>query len=572
MHIKNKDAHVCTCQRRNERIEILGVGVMEQTAHQRPEQESGLRLDSWKQIATYLNRHLTTVRRWERCEDLPIHRHVHSSMGSVYAYSKELDAWVLTRRSSPALEESRPAAVIPMGRPHLPLVAGLGIREGSVRLLGREAEFKALGETWNRACQGREELIVITGDPGAGKTRLVSDFAASISRNANVLAGRCDRSPHLPFTPFVEILHGIRKSVPAEVLRELLAETEGSIELAHLLPEISRLIRPASACVPTTPEGHRFRMFEAFTGLVRAIARTHPVFLAVEDIQWADEGSMLLLRYLVRAARDTGLFIVVTCRETELQQVRWSSELLADLRPEVSAARIELAGLTDDRIQCFVDEWMAQSAPINLIRFVTETTQGNPLFMTEILRHLSETGAATQIGALGANPNLADPGLPESIRDAVGRRISRLSQACNTVLTVASVAGRDFSLLSVEEVIGLPENVLLDAVDEALAADVLREVAGAPGRFSFTHALIREVTYSRQTAARRVRLHHRLAESIERRCDPDDLPVAELARHFGHAAGDGDAQKAFTYAVQQNRVVVVTLPTGGRRGGRRGGQ
>ena len=202
-------------------------------------------------------------------------------------------------------------------------------------------------------------------------------------------------------------------------------------------------------------------------------ARTHPVFLAVEDIQWADEGSMLLLRYLVRAARDTGLCIVVTCRETELQQVRWSSELLADLRPEVSAARIELAGLTDDRIQCFVDEWMAQSAPINLIRFVTETTQGNPLFMTEILRHLSETGAATQIGALGANPNLADPGLPESIRDAVGRRISRLSQACNTVLTVASVAGRDFSLLSVEEVIGLPENVLLDAVDEALAADVL---------------------------------------------------------------------------------------------------
>lgn len=301
-------------------------------------------------------------------------------------------------------------------------------------------------------------------------------------------------------------------------------------------------------------------------------ARTHPVFLAVEDIQWADEGSMLLLRYLVRAARDTGLCIVVTCRETELQQVRWSSELLADLRREVSATRIELAGLTDDRIQCFVDEWMAQSAPINLIRFVTETTQGNPLFMTEILRHLSETGAATQIGALGANPNLADPGLPESIRDAVGRRISRLSQACNTVLTVASVAGRDFSLLSVEEVIGLPENVLLDAVDEALAADVLREVAGAPGRFSFTHALIREVTYSRQTAARRVRLHHRLAESIERRCDPDDLPVAELARHFGHAAGDGDAQKAFTYAVQQNRVVVVTLPTGGGRGGRRGGQ
>src|ERR1700685_4280207 len=138
---------------------------MEQTAHQRPEQESGLRLDSWKQIATYLDRHLTTVRRWERCEGLPVHRHVHSSMGSVYAYSKELDAWLLTRRSSPAREESRPAAVMPMGRPYLSLVTGLGIREGSVRLLGREAEFKALDEAWNRACQGRQELIVIAGEP-----------------------------------------------------------------------------------------------------------------------------------------------------------------------------------------------------------------------------------------------------------------------------------------------------------------------------------------------------------------------------------------------------------------------
>jgi tetratricopeptide (TPR) repeat protein len=522
---------------------------MEQTVHPRPEKESGLRLDSWKQIAAYLNRHLTTVRRWERCEGLPVHRHVHSSIGSIYAYSNELDAWLLTRRSSPALDESRPAAVVPTARPNSSLAAGLGVPEGSVRLLGREAEFKAIEKAWNRACRGRQELVLIAGELGAGKTRLVADFAASLSGDAHVLAGRCDQAPHLPFTPFVEILHGIQKSVPADVLRELLAEAEGSIELAHLLPQISRLIPPASAGVSATPEGHRFRMFGAFTWIVGAIARTRPVFLIVEDIQWADEGSMLLLRYLIRAARDTRLCIAITCRESELQQVRWSAELLVDLRREVSATRIELIGLADDQIRCFIDEWTAQRAPINLIRFVTETTQGNPLFMTEMLRHLSETGASTEIKALGTHPNLAALGLPESIRDAVGRRISRLSQACNTLLTVASVAGRDFSLGSVEEVVQLPENILLDALDEALAANVLQEVAVAPGRFSFTHELIREVTYSRQSAVRRLRLHRQLAESIERHADPDHLPLGELARHFGHVAGHGDADKAFTYAV-----------------------
>ncbi len=215
--------------------------------------------------------------------------------------------------------------------------------------------------------------------------------------------------------------------------------------------------------------------------------------------------------------------------------------------------------MADDRIRCFVDEWTGQRAPANLIRFVTETTQGNPLFMTEMLRHLSETGATTQLKALGANANLADLGLPASIREAIGRRLSRLSQACNTLLMVASVAGRDFSLPIAEEVTQLPENVLLDAVDEAVAADILREVAGASGRFSFTHALTREVLYSRQTAARRVRLHHHLAEALERHSEPGNLPLAELACHFGHAAVHGDAQKALDYAVLAGERATAAL-------------
>jgi hypothetical protein len=179
---------------------------------------------------------------------------------------------MLKRRRSPLPVESQRIVAAPIERRDSPFVAGPRIHLGlvqlaSVRLLGREAEFEAINEAWRRAGAGRQELVFVTGESGAGKTRLVSDFATSICHSANIFAGRCDRPPHLPFTPFVEILHEMHQSIPAEVLRECLSEIDGSTELAHLAPEFSRLIRPASACAATTPEGHRFRMFEAFTGL-----------------------------------------------------------------------------------------------------------------------------------------------------------------------------------------------------------------------------------------------------------------------------------------------------------------
>lgn len=533
-------------------------------AARRKESELDLRLDSWKQIAAYLNRHTTTVRRWERCEGLPVHRHLHSRMGSIYAYAKELDAWRLERQSAPLPAESQPAIRMPTQERDLPFVAGPRIHPRSaqpvpVRLLGREVEFKALHESWRRAGEQKQELVFVTGEAGIGKTRLVSDFASSICRGANVFAGRCDRPPHLPFAPFVEILHGISQNVRVEVLRQCLSEIDGGTELAYLVPEFSRLVRPASACIPTTPEGQRFRMFEAFTGLVCALARRAPVLLAVEDIQWADEGSMLMLRYLVRSARNMALCIIVTCRETELQQVQWSAEFAADLLREASATRVELAGMAHDGIRCFVDEWMGQSAPADLIQFVAQSTQGNPLFMTEMLRHLRETGTLANVRLLGADANLICPSLPASIREVIDRRVSRLSQACNNLLMVASIAGRDFRLQHAEEVTQLPENAVLDALDEALVAGIVREVPGSHGVFSFTHALVREVIYSRQTAERRIRMHHHLAEAIERRCDPTDQPVAELACHFARAAEYGDAQKAIHYAILAGERATAAL-------------
>lgn len=140
------------------------------SATRRQEPESDLRLDSWKQIASYLNRHMTTVRRWERCEGLPVHRHVHAKMGSIYAYSKELDEWLLKRRTSPLPIESQPVLVMPGERRNRPFVdPRIHLAPAplpSAGLLGREAELKTFNEAWWRARENRQELIFVTGEAG----------------------------------------------------------------------------------------------------------------------------------------------------------------------------------------------------------------------------------------------------------------------------------------------------------------------------------------------------------------------------------------------------------------------
>jgi tetratricopeptide (TPR) repeat protein len=523
----------------------------ELAVRRREEPLSAKRLESWKEIAAYLNRHVTTVRRWERNEGLPVHRHMHSELGSVYAYAGELDIWIDRRRGTPERDQPREKAAMPVAAPAigLPIPAGLRVREGSVRLLGREVEMHTLSEVWSKARAGQQQLIVISGEPGTGKTRLVSEFARLVTGAGDILGSRCDRPPHLPFGPFVEILENIVIKVGAARLRNLFAGIEASSEFVHLMPKISALGGTVSKCPPASPEGHRFRMFEAFVGLISAMAREAPILLIIEDVHWADEASLLLLRHLVRSSRDAALCIIVTCCEPTMQQDRWRAEVLSDLRKEALTTRVELGEFSEESIRCYVDEWIARSAPASLVRFVTESAQGNPLFIEEMLRHLHETGSVNHLLASHRNGDLSKFGVPKSIQEVINRRISRLSPACRQLLMVASVAGRSFNLTIAEDVTEMRESVLLDAVEEAVAANILREVAEVPGQFSFAHALVREVLYLGQTAVRRLRLHHRLAEAIERRSDPSNLPVLELAYHFGHAAAHSDVQKALNYAV-----------------------
>ena len=521
---------------------------------EKAEQDSrGSRLDSWKEIAGYLNRHVTTIRRWEKHEGLPVHRHRHARLGSIYAYTRELDAWFESRREEvddrgSGLSERLPPPPILAERAH-----------EAVHLTGRTEELSVLQSLWARTSRGQQQIAVVTGEPGVGKTRLVLEFASSIARQATVLVGRCDREALVAYAPWIAILQWMIRATPAQVLRQQLAGVEATSELAQIVPDIATRIHIGEPPASATPDGRRYHLFEAATQLLAAASQHAPILLVIDDLQWADPGSLLLLRHMIRSTRERAICILITHRNDVPD---WSAEfrdLVESLRREHAPARIGLHRLSTDDVRDMIEAWTGCDAPSVLTRFVARHSEGNPLFVVELLKHLDEVGALTAPDG-GARPlTLADLGLPEGIRQLIGRRLERLGPTTRRLLTLAAVMGREFRLSIIEGLIDVGEDGVLDAMDEALAARVVTEEPGVPGTFSFTHTLIREALYTSITAARRVRLHHRIAGALEQHSSPFESRLGELAHHFGQAAVYKSAEKALNYATRAGDHAVTTL-------------
>jgi tetratricopeptide (TPR) repeat protein len=525
-----------------------------------PEPDSrGKRLESWKEIAGYLNRHVTTIRRWEKREGLPAHRHRHAKLGSIYAYTRELDVWFEGRRAeSDDPGAATAAASTSSERLPPPLLLADGARD-AVHLTGREEEIKRLRSSWERAARGQQQIAVVTGEPGVGKTRLVVEFARSIARHATVLVGRCDREALVGYAPWVTILQRMIRTTPSQTLRQHLSAIEAGNELAQIVPEIGTRIHigaPGSA----TPDGHRYRLFEAASQLLAAASQGAPILLIIDDLHWADRGSLLLLRHLIRSTAHAAICIVVTHRNDVPE---WSSEfrgLVESLRREHTPERIALHRLSDDDVRAMIEEWTGRDSPPSLTRLVARHTEGNPLFVVEMLTHLDETGALTLRQEEWQGPvTLADVGLPEGIRQLIGRRLERLGLTTRRLLTIGAVMGREFRLSDIEALVEAGEDAVLDAMDEALEAAIVTEDAGTPGTFSFTHTLVREALYTSITAARRVRLHHRIACALEQQPSSFESRMAELAYHFGQAAAYKSADKAAEYAARAGDYAATAL-------------
>jgi tetratricopeptide (TPR) repeat protein/predicted Ser/Thr protein kinase len=438
---------------------------------------------------------------------------------------------------------SRPVSLSGAPLPPSPLVSTL---PDATAFVGRDSEIGQMTRAWDRARAGGRCLLLLAGEPGIGKTRLAMEFARHCAaQHATVLAGRSDEEALVPYQPFAEALTWFARVCPERELRAILNGIDDRAELGRIVLELTRRIPELRTVLKSGAEGERHRLFDAIDALFAAASSVHPIVLVLDDVHWADQPTLLLLKHLMRSTRTAALCIVATYRDSELRRTHPLAEILADLRRDESVARLSLRGLTATDVQGLAPSIAGQAVPPQLAEIVVEGAGGNPFFIGEVLRHWRETDAfahATDHISLG---------LPEGVKEVIGRRLSRLSDECNRALALAAVIGREFDVELLIALGDLPEDRLLDAIDEAVRAQLIAEAAGGRGRLTFRHALIRETLYGELLSARRIRLHRRVAEAIEEgtrgRANP---PLADLAYHFSQSASAGTANKAVEYAMR----------------------
>jgi class 3 adenylate cyclase/tetratricopeptide (TPR) repeat protein len=424
--------------------------------------------------------------------------------------------------------------------------------EGLFGFFGRADEQRILLDAAKRATsEMHAQVVLVAGEPGIGKTTLAAHACRTLhSDGAVVLFGHCVEEPSIPYQPWVEALTHLLQHAPQELIDEHVAAEGGA--LARLVP---LLARRATVDVTSTSDldGERFVLFEAVTGLLRAVAGVGPLVLVLDDLQWADAGTLQLLRHVLTATPSPGMLVVGTYRDSDIARGHPLTDLLADLRREPNVHRTILRGLDDRELLALMEGAAGYEMPeagVALAHAVYRETDGNPFFTGELLRHLYETGAIAfdESGQYGLTIDLAEVGLPGSVREVVARRIDRLGEETGRILSLAAVVGREFDLHLLVRIADADEDTLLDQLETATGAALVSEMASTPGRFRFEHALIQHTLYQELGATRRQRVHQQVALALEELGGDMAPPIADLAHHWLAATRPSDVAKALEYA------------------------
>jgi DNA-binding SARP family transcriptional activator len=392
--------------------------------------------------------------------------------------------------------------------------------------VGREAELAVLGAAWDRAAGGARHVVVVTGEAGIGKTRLATEAARRVAAwGGLVLFGRCDEEAIVPYQPIVEALDGYVAATPADELRAM--DEPAWAELATVLPSLQGT-RPAGG----GPDG-RARLFDAVTTLVASAAADRPVLLVLDDLQWADDDTLLLVRHLLRRAGDAPVLVVAISRDHDVAPGSVLGDVIHALDRDGWVRRLPLAGLEESDVRALVRESVPSPRDhAALTRRLVAETAGNPFLVTEMLR--------TPLDA-------ADAPIPVGVQELVVGRLGRLGDAAVDLLRAAAVAGASFDLDLVAAAAGLDEAATLDALDAALGSGLVAEETAE--RYRFPHVIVRRTLVAQLSGARRRALHARLAEAIEsRRADRLDAYTAILAHHTSSAAGPRGDRRAVRWS------------------------
>ncbi len=435
----------------------------------------------------------------------------------------------------------------------VPLPTRLAVRP-DVGVVGRSSEVASALDACKRVAGGSErEMVLISGEAGLGKTTLAAEVArTAFASGATVLFGHCEEELATPYQLFAEALgHYVTHAPQAELEAHVAAH--GS-ELSRLVPALASRVPDLPPTRATDGDTERFLLFGAVVGLLAMVGNDRPVVVVLDDLQWADKGSLLLLRHLVSTDTPLRLLVLGTYRDSELGHAHSLVDTLAALRRQSGVSRIDLVGLDDTGVMELMEAAAGHAlddSGVGLAHAIYRETDGNPFFVSEVLRNLVETGAIRQNseGRWVPEATLDVTALPDSVREVIGARVLRLGKEAGRILSVAAVIGRDFDLDLLAASTNIDEDDVLDVLDAAAEVSLVRELADVPGRFNFAHALIQHTLYEDLGATRRARAHRAVAEALEDLCgDQPGARVGELARHWCNATQPIDLIKAISYA------------------------
>jgi tetratricopeptide (TPR) repeat protein/predicted Ser/Thr protein kinase len=448
-------------------------------------------------------------------------------------------------QESSRAEHSELLAEIPLP----PIATGGALLEQLARgrMIGRRSELKRLRQIWARTQQGQGHMALISGEPGIGKTRICKEMIVSAQMaGAVIMHGGCyEYEAATPYLPFVEALREWVHLQSPEKIRSIL--NGNASELTRLAPEIESKLGPLPANPPLPPNEERLRLFDNVSRFFNQIAEEHGLLLFIDDLHWADQGTLSLLFYILRDLRNKRVMILAAYREIELDRTHPLAGALVEWNRDHLATRIPLERLSFDDTSAHLAMMFGQETiSLDFARAMYAETEGNPFFLEEVVKALIEQGQIYRENNNWERKDVSELTIPQSVKEAIGRRLNRLSKNCADMLHTAAALGKNFKFSELAAASPMSEEFLLDTLDEASSAQLLH--AEGQDSFVFSHDKIREVLYEELNPIRRKRMHQRIGEGLEKMYAADiQNHVQELSHHFTES---GDLPRSLRYSLQ----------------------
>ena len=427
----------------------------------------------------------------------------------------------------------------------------LQIRTEGTKFIGRDAERNTLRRCLDRVQLGSGTVVMISGDPGIGKTRTAGEIAAEASeRGFFILSGCCyDRDDSVPFNPFVEILESALAQTPQrEDFRHMLGDSAG--ELALLMPQLRRIFSDLPPTLEVSPEQSRRLLLNSFTEFLTRAATNGPLLLLIDDLHWGDEGTFSLLNHIARVVAKTPVMVLATYRDNELNQSGGLAATLDTCTRLHVLERIRLTNLSADAAAEMISSLSGLTPPKAVVDLIYSGSEGNPFFVEELFQHLKERGKLLDSeGQFRRDLKLDHSDVPDSLRLIIGRRLGRLGVDTRKFLDTAAVIGRSFTFGLLEASTGAKSEDLLDEVEEAEESGLISSRVEYPeARFEFSHELIRQAVLADLSAPRCQRINLQIADAIERLSAAGlEDKVDDLAHHLWQAGSAADLEKTIKY-------------------------